>query len=178
MMPHPITSGRTASLLTTGLNRPSAYPRRSADGHCLFGARPRPSRTVRGFDSGDCLRRSCTLPDQSGVRKAPRSRYGGRIAVGAITMVGTVIVIVVLVASAANSANSSGWDRATHFGLDRSYYTSAFQLGEGEYQLSVFAAENGQPTKTAQQECFNAGNAGQVHACEAGFEAAMAAAEQ
>jgi hypothetical protein len=107
------------------------------------------------------------------LRGAAMAAWG--IALGTITMVGTVIVIVVLVASATQSASSPGWDRATHFGLDRSYYTGAFHLGEELYQNDIVAVnDGGQPGKSAEQECYDAGNAGQIEACKAGFNDAVA----
>jgi hypothetical protein len=101
------------------------------------------------------------------------------IALGIITMVGTVILIVVLVAGSTHPANvagsTSGWDRATHFGLDQSYYTSAFQEGKVDYQFDINEANLGEPVRSAEQECHDAGNAGQIQACKAGFNVAVAA---
>ncbi len=108
------------------------------------------------------------------LRGAAMAAWG--IALGIVSVVGTVIVIAVLVASAAHSGGSSGWDPATHFGLNQSSYNSDFQLGETDYQLSVFGADNGQAAKSAQQMCSSGtGDTGEFEACEAGFNGAVAA---
>jgi hypothetical protein len=108
------------------------------------------------------------------LRGAVMAAWG--IALGILTLAGTVILIAVLVASAANPASSGTPSSAkAPLSVVDQKYQGDYNLGETEYHANVtYAASGITPQTTAKQACSGSGNAGQVQACTDGFNDAIA----